>query len=92
MAHPLQAHFDHVSALLLKLRTALKDDPEFQCNWKLFDEFLEHNELELALLEVCDPFAERPRSARSTEVLQLIESARQAMGLEDSCYENLWAQ
>ncbi len=80
-----------MSALLLKLRTALQDNPEFQCNWTAFDEYLEYNELELALLVICEPLAERPPSARSMEVLELIESARQAMGLKDGLYEDLRA-
>jgi hypothetical protein len=41
MAHPLQPHFDRVSALLRELRTALEDHPVFRSHREVFDEYLE---------------------------------------------------
>jgi hypothetical protein len=45
MAHPLQPHYDRVSALLKELRTALNEHPIFRSHHEEFDEYLEANEL-----------------------------------------------
>jgi hypothetical protein len=91
MTQPFQAHYDRVLALLLKLRTALQDDLTFQGYRARFDEYLEHNELELALRTACDALAERSHSDCSREILEVVASAHAAMGLEDGCVESLQA-
>jgi hypothetical protein len=91
MTHPLQAHYDRVSALLLELRTALQDDPSFLRQRTFFDEYLSENELELALHAACDALLEKPRRACSEEVVKLISDAHNAMELHDGCVEALRA-
>jgi hypothetical protein len=92
MTHPFQSHYDRVKALLQKLRTALQDDPTFQDYRVRFDEYLEHNELELALHTACGALAERSsRPACSNEILEMVANAHIAMGLEDGCVDALQA-
>jgi hypothetical protein len=54
MNHPLQEHFDYVANILRRLGSALKDTAAFQDCRHSFDEYLAHNELELAR---CIPLA-----------------------------------
>jgi hypothetical protein len=91
MTHPLQAHFDRVSALLLELRTALQDDSSFLEKRTCFNEYLSENGLELALHAACDALLEKPRPACSEEVLKLISDAHSVMELHDDCVERLQA-
>ena len=91
MTHPLQLHFDRVSALLRELRTALEDHPAFQSRREAFDESLEANELELALHPACDALLDSPHDRPSAEVLKKIEDAHNAMELRDDCVERLLA-
>jgi hypothetical protein len=46
MAHPLQPHYDGVSAPLRELRTAPEDQPVFRSRREAFDEYLEEQRLE----------------------------------------------
>jgi hypothetical protein len=89
MAHPLQPHFDRVSALLSELRAALEDQVVFRSRRQWFDEFLTANELELALHTACDALLEDPSVKPSAEVLQKIEDLHKAMELRDDCVEKL---
>src|SRR5260370_4785288 len=89
MTRPLQAHYDHVSALLRALRTALEDDAVFRSRREIFDEYLEANELELALHSACAALLEQPHGTPSTAVLQNIADSHKAMDLPDDCVENL---
>jgi hypothetical protein len=91
MAHPLQHHFDHVSALLRELSAALEDHAVFRSRRKAFDEYLEANELELALHSACDALLESPYDKPSAEVLKKIEDSHKAMDLRDDCVEKLLA-
>ena len=91
MPHPLQAHFDHVSALLRRLRAELEDDASFQNRRPMFDEYLEANELELALHVACDALLERTHNKPSTVVFVIIEDCHKAMDLQDDCAERLLA-
>ena len=85
MTHPLQPHFDHVAAILRELRNALADHPAFPGSRKVFDEFLEANELELALHSVCDAVLAVQHSKPDAVVLRMIENAHHAMSLHDEC-------
>jgi Bacterial protein of unknown function (DUF899) len=91
MAHPLQSHYDRVSALLKELRAALEDHAVFRRHREAFDEYLEANELELALHTACDAFLESPSGRPSAEVLQKIEDLHKAMELRDDCVQKLIA-
>jgi hypothetical protein len=91
MAHPLQSHYDHVSALLRELRAALEDHAVFRSRREWFDEYLEANELELALHSVCDALLEDPFDKPSAEVLKKIEDLHKAMELRDDRVERLLA-
>jgi hypothetical protein len=91
MVHPLQSHYDHVSALLGELRSALEGHAVFRSRREVFDEFLEANELELALHSACDALLESPYDKPSAEVLKKIEESHEAMGLRDDCVERLLA-
>jgi hypothetical protein len=87
MAHPLQPHYDHVSALLRELRAALEDHAVFRSRREAFDEYLEANELELALHSACDALLESPHDKPSAEVLKNIEDCHKAMDLRDDCIQ-----
>src|ERR1700726_2210204 len=87
MAHPLQPHFDHVSVLLRELRAVLEDHVVFRSRREAFDEYLEMNELELALHSACDVLLESPFDKPSAEVLKKIEDLHKAMELRDDCVE-----
>jgi len=89
MPHPLQAHFDHVLALLRRLRAELEDDAWFQNRRRIFDEYLDANELELALHVACDALLEQTHNKPTTEVLRIIEDCHKAMDLQDDCTEKL---
>ena len=89
MAHPLQSHYDRVSALLRELRAVLEDHAVFRSHREWFDEFLEANELELALHSACDALLENPFDKPSAEVLKKIEDLHKAMELRDNCVERL---
>jgi hypothetical protein len=91
MAHPLQSHYDHVSALLRELRAALEDHVVFRSRREAFDEYLEANELELALHSACDALLESPFDKPSAEVLKKIEDLHKAMKSRDDCVERLFA-
>jgi hypothetical protein len=91
MAHPLQLHYDHVSALLRELRTSLEDLVVFRNRREAFDEYLEANELELALHSACDALLESPFDKPSVEVLRKVEDLHKAMDLRDDCVERLLA-
>jgi hypothetical protein len=91
MPHPLQAHFDHVSALLRRLRAELEDDALFQNRRPIFDEYLDANELELALHVACDALLERTHNKPTAAVLGVIEDCHKAMDLQDDCTEKLLA-
>ena len=91
MTHPLQPHFDYVSALLREVKTALEDHVVFQSRREAFDEYLEANELELALHSACDALLESPSDKPSAEVLKKIEDLHKAMELRDDCIERLLA-
>ena len=70
MAHPLQSHYDHVSALLRELRAALEDHAVFRSHREWFDEYLDANELELALHSACNALLEGSCDVPSAEVLK----------------------
>jgi hypothetical protein len=91
MAHPLQPHYVRVSALLRELRAALENHPVFRSCREAFDEYLEANELELALHSACDALLESPYDKPSAEVIKKIEDAHKAMDLRDDCVERLLA-
>ena len=88
MGHPLQAHFDRVSTLLRDLGTTLQDDSSFRRHRSRFHEYLDQNELELALHAVCDGLMESSTHC-SEEVVRMIDDAHTGMGLHDSCAEAL---
>jgi len=73
------------------LRAALEDAALSQNRRTAFDEFLDANELELALHVACDALLEETHNKPSTVVLRLIEDAHQAMDLRDDCAERLLA-
>jgi hypothetical protein len=89
MTHPLQPHFDHVAAILRELRSALDDDPAFRSSRNVFDEYLEANELELALHSACGALLAAQHSKPDGVVLRMIENAHQAMSLHDECVQRL---
>ena len=89
MRHPLQPHFDHIAAILRELRSALDDDPAFRSGRKVFDEYLEANELELALHAACSALLAAQLSKPDAIVLRMIENAHQAMSLHDECVQRL---
>lgn len=91
MTHPLQSRWDRVSALLCELRAALKDHALFRSAQEAFDEYLEQNELELALHLACHALLDSPFDRPLAKVLKLIEDLHQAMGLQDDCVERLIA-
>jgi hypothetical protein len=91
MSHPLQPHYDHVSALLRELRAALGDHAVFRSRRDTFDEYLEANELELALHSACEALLESPYDKPSPEVLKKIEESHKAMDLRDDCVKRLLA-
>lgn len=91
MAHPLQPHYDHVSALLKELRTELNDHAVFRNHRKTFDDYLEANELELALHSACDALLESPIHKPSADVLKKIQGCHEAMELRDDCVGRLLA-
>jgi hypothetical protein len=91
MSHPLQSHYDRVSAQLRELRAALEDHAVFRSRREWFDEFLDANELELALHSACDALLENPFNKPSAEVLKKIGDLHKAMELQDDCVERLLA-
>jgi hypothetical protein len=91
MAHPLQSDYDRISALLRELRRALEDHAIFRSRREWFDEYLEANELELALHTACDALLEDPFDKPPAEVLKKIEDLHKAMELRDDCVERLLA-
>jgi len=91
MAHPLQSHYDDVSALLRELRAALEDHAVFQSHREWFDEYLDANELELALHSACNALLQGSCDMSSVEVLKIIKDLHEAMDLRDDCVERLLA-
>lgn len=82
MAHPLQSHYDRVSALLRELRSTLEDRAVFRSRREWFDEYLGANELELALHSACDALLEDPFDKPSAEVLKKIGDLYRAWNCE----------
>jgi hypothetical protein len=82
MVHPLQSHFDRVMVLLRPLRAVFENNGTASPQREFVDEYLNANELELALDTVCDFILESPTMADSS-VLARIEDAFQAMELQD---------
>ena len=87
MPHPLQQRYDEVTKLLLSLRDTALNLPAVP----LFDEYLEHNELDMALHAICDSLLESgqpvPRS-----LLERIAAVHQIMEITDDCVEHLSRQ
>jgi hypothetical protein len=83
MVHPLQPHFDRVIVMLRPLRAVFENNGTVSPQRKFFDEYLDANELELALDTVCDFILESPTPMADTSVLARIEDAFRAMELQD---------
>jgi hypothetical protein len=80
---------EHCAAMrerLLELRTSLGDNKEVQL-W--LDEYLEANELELALHVICDFLLERTSRQIETEELTLIRTLHEQMNIADDCCSRL---
>lgn len=82
MEHPLQEHYERVTALLQPLRPILQAEAD---SLFAFDEFLAQNELELALHVACDFLLSHQGIPINRDTLTAIESAHAAMDIEDDC-------
>jgi hypothetical protein len=89
MAQSLQVLFDQVSALLRELRDALEDHAVFRSRRDWFDEYLNANELELALHTACAALMDGCRELPSGAVLQKVKELHESMNLRDDCVERL---
>jgi hypothetical protein len=56
---------------------------------EFFDEYLDANELELALHILCEYILESPAPMTAPSVLARIEDAHRAMDLQDDCIERI---
>jgi hypothetical protein len=89
MPHPLGEHFRLVSAQLLELDSIFGESEKGR-NYRIyFREFLEANELELALHTVCDFLLETCGPAVDTEIVARIDSLHQQMSIDDDCSARL---
>ena len=77
--------------MLRELRSALDDHVLFLSRRNAFDEYLEANELELALHSACDALLEGSFDKPSADVLKKVEDLHKAMDLRDDCVERLLA-
>jgi hypothetical protein len=89
MPHPLDEHYRSVSDKLLAFE-ALFDQSERGRNYRShFREFLEANELELALHSVCDFLLEKGAAAVDAGTIDRIDSLHQQMSIHDDCAAKL---
>jgi len=89
MAHPLQAHYEHVAALLQPLRAVFDTEAAHGQQREFFDELLAANELEIALHLACSFLLDSLIPVFDASVLARIETAHRAMDLHDDCVEKL---
>jgi hypothetical protein len=89
MAHPRQAHYDHVVSLLQPLSAVFGTDLAGVNLKKSFDEFLAQNELEIALHVACDFLLHAQTRPVENAILARIEAAHEAMVLKDDCISRL---
>jgi hypothetical protein len=89
MEHPLQSHFDRMVVLLGCLRGTFEDMGPARQQREFFEQYLDENELELALHIVCEYILESPASMIGPSVLANIEEAHRAMDLQDDCVEKI---
>ena len=78
----VEQHWNEVTAGLLPLRRLLSGSTKAQ---EIFDEFVEHNELELALHTVCDFLLEREEVAIMDRDVETIEILHEQMQITDEC-------
>ena len=73
---------------LQSLRTVLVDQGAArEIAW--FDEFIQHNEWELALHVVCDYLLEDSAPRASSDVIRCAQTLHDVMEIEDACVSNL---
>jgi hypothetical protein len=89
MVHPLQSHFDRLMVVLRPLRVVFEVNGTASPQREFFDEYLDANELELALDTVCDFILEAPTPITDSSVLPRIEDAFRAMELHDDRLEKV---
>jgi hypothetical protein len=73
-------HWEEVESALLPLRGLLAENEGAR---RAFDEYLDHNEFELALDVLCDTLLALPDCAMNESDLQAIEGLGRKMRLED---------
>ena len=89
MPHPLEEHYRSVSDQLRSLEPIF-DESEHGKNYRgYFREFLEVNELELALHAVCDFLLERGPAVFDEEIIHRVDSLHQQMSIHDDCTTKL---
>lgn len=74
--------WNEVTAGLLPLRRLLSGNTEAG---EIFDEFIEQNELELALHAICDFLLEREQVAVEERDVEAIEALHEQMQITDEC-------
>jgi hypothetical protein len=77
-------HWNVVSADLLLLRRLLSGDRKAEA---IFDEFVDHNELELALHTICDFLLENEQVAIKNSDFIVIETLHEQMQIRDGCVD-----
>jgi len=82
MAHPRQAHFDHVAALLQPLGSVFGSDLAGATLKRSFDEHLAKNELEIALHVACDFLLHAQLKPVDGAILARIEAAHESNAFE----------
>lgn len=89
MVHPLQSHFDRMVVLLRPLRDVFENSGPGSQEREFFDEYLDANELELALHILSEYILETPTSITTPSVLARIEDAHRAIDLQNDCIERI---
>ena len=78
----LDQHWNELTADLLFLRRLLSGDRKAE---EIFDDFVDHNELELALHTICDFLLEHERIAIENPDFDAIETLHERMRIRDGC-------
>jgi hypothetical protein len=81
----LHSHHRDVANRLEALRNVFSGGPEGSKYLRFFDEYLDVNELELALHAACDFLLEPTTPAVDDAALEKIEMLHRLMKLEDDC-------
>jgi hypothetical protein len=89
MMNNLYSHLHDVADRLKELRNVFSEGPEGSKYLGFFDEYLDANELELALHAVCDFLLEPTSAAVDDAVLEKIAVLHRLMKLEDDCAARL---